>query len=126
MAFQSKAEALIRQTQQYEFADGLRDLQTAIILVTLGLSSWLTLDLVYLPIMAELMKIFGKYAIGLSLLLPIMPVLVAWGTLGKMNYLRRHWLWRESGMVKPLSKLVPLWATVLGVAIYLISVMLAL
>jgi hypothetical protein len=126
MTFQSKAEDLIRQTQQYEFRDGLRDLQIAIILATLGLTSWLTLDLVYLPFVAELMKTFGKQAIWVSLLLLIIPVLVAWGTIGVMNYLRRHWFWRNSGMVKPLSRLVPLWATVLGVAIYLVSVMLTL
>ncbi len=126
MTFPSKAEDLIRQTQQYEFADGLRDLQMAIILASLGITSWLTLDLVYLPLVAELMKIFGRQAIWLSLLPLIIPVLVARGAIGVMNYLRRRWFWRESGMVKPLSQLVPRWATVLGVAIYLVSVMFAL
>jgi hypothetical protein len=126
MTFQSKAEDLIRQTQRYEFSDGLRDLQLAIILATLGITSWLILDLVYVPFVAELMKTFGKQAIWFSLLLLIIPLLVAWVTIGVMNYLRRRWFWRDSGMVKPLSRLVPLWATVLGVAIYLVSVMLTL
>lgn len=126
MTFPSKAEDLIRQTQQYEFADGLRDLQMALILATLGIASWLTLDLVYLPLIAELMKIFGRQAIWLSMLPLTIPVLVAWGAIGVMNYLRRRWFWRESGTVKPLSQLVPRWATVLGVAIYLVSVVFAL
>jgi hypothetical protein len=126
MTFPSKAEDLIRQTQQYEFADGLRDLQMAIILATLGITSWLTLDLVYLPLVGELMKLFGRQAVWLSLLPPIIPVLVAWGAIGVINYLRRRWFWRESGMVKSLSQLVPRWAIMLGVAIYLVSVMFAL
>ncbi len=126
MTFQSKAEDLIRQTQQYEFTDGLRDLQMAIILATYGIILWLILDLVYLPFVVELMKAFGKWAIWLSLLLLVIPILVAWGTTGAMNYFRRRWLWRNSGMVKPLSQLIPLWAIVLGVVIYLVSVMLAL
>jgi hypothetical protein len=122
----ANVEHLIRQTKQYEFADGLRDLQLAIILTTLGITSWLILDLVYLPFLAVLMQAFGKQAIWLSLLLLIIPILVAWGTNGAMNYCRRRWLWRNSGMVKPLAQLVPLWATVLGVVIYLASVVLAL
>lgn len=127
MISQPNVDKLIRQTQQYEFADGLRDLQMAIILGTLGIVSWLTFDLVYAPFLVKLIKALGPWIGWLSILLVIvLPVIVTWGVLGLMNYVRRRWLWRESGMVKSLSWLVPRWVTVLATTIYLVSVVLSL
>lgn len=121
MISQPDVDKLIRQTKQYEFADGLRDLQMALIMVTLGTTSWLVFDLVYVPFIAKLMKTFGSSTVWLSLLLVILPALVGLGTVGLMNYVRQRWLWHESGVVKPLSRLIPRRVTILAVVVYLVS-----
>jgi hypothetical protein len=42
------------------------------------------------------------------------PAVAAWGTLSIMTYLRRRWLWRESGIVKASRMLVPRPVTILS------------
>lgn len=115
-------DSLMRKTRQYEFADGLRDLQFAVFFVSLGITSWLILDLVYLPYFIDLMKVLGRPAMWLSLLLVFLPTLLGFGMLGIMNYVRRRWLWRKTGMVKPSTLMIPRWSIVLAAAIFVLSI----
>jgi len=94
-------DKLIRQTRQYEFADGLRDLQLAVSLSLGGVICWLVLEPVWITFLFNLVKVYGRWVAWASLLLVFLPGLATWGMLGMMNYVRRRWLWRESGMVKP-------------------------
>jgi len=126
MASQSTPNDLIRRTLGYEFSDGLRDLQMALLMIVSGLLSWFILDLVYVDFIANLMEALGIQAVWFSLLLLAIPIVVVWGALGLIHYVRRRWLWRETGMVKPLSRLIPWRVTALATAIYLVSVGLAL
>lgn len=128
MVSQPNAEELIRQTQRYEFSDGLRDLQMTIILATLGVVSWLTFDLVYARTLVKLMYTLGAWVGWLSILVIVIvvPVLITSGVRELINHARQRWLWRESGMVESLSWLVPRWVTVLAVSIYLIAVVFSL
>jgi len=115
---------LIRQTRQYEFADGLRDLQLAVSLGLGGVICWLVLEPVWITFLLNLVKVFGRWVTWVSLLLVFLPALATWGMLGIMNYARRHWLWRESGMVKPSRLMIARRVQVLSAAIFIGGVVL--
>ena len=100
MAAQPNVDKLVRQTFQYEFSDGLRDLQLAVLLGIGGVTVWLALDPLWITFIATLMQVLGRWAAWLSMLLVLVAPLAALGSLGLMNILRRRWLWRESGMIK--------------------------
>lgn len=114
---------LIQQTRQYEFEDGLRDLQVAVWFASLGVTSWLILDLVYLPYIANLMQVFGKSALWFSLLL-FFPTVLGLSLLRIIDYIRRSWLWHNSGMVKPLSLIVPRWVVIIATLLCVLSIVL--
>lgn len=109
---------LIRQTQQYEFADGLWDLQLAVPLSLGGAICWLVLEPGWITFLFNLVNALGRWVAWASLLLVFFPGLATWGMLGLMNYVRRRWLWRESGMVKPSRWMTPRRVTVLSAAIF--------
>ena len=107
MVAQPDVDQLIRQTRRYEFADGLRDLQLAVILGLGGITVWLAFEPFWLAFIAKLVQVWGRWAVWLNMLPVLLAPLAAWGILALMNFLRRRWLWRESGMVKPSRWMVP-------------------
>lgn len=127
MISRPNAEELIRQTKRYEFSDGLRDLQLAMVLSILGVILWLTFDLIYARTLVRLMYTLGAWVGWLSILMIIvLPVLVSLFVRKLTTCVRRRWLWRESGMVESLPWLVPRWVTVLAVSLYLTCVVFSL
>jgi len=131
MTTQPDIDALIRKTRQYEFVDGLRDLQMAAIMALLGAFAWFSLTLAgmhwYVQLILYLKDTFGSWARwinGLVYLLILFAVLG--GSLWIMRVVRRKWLWRESGWVKPVRWQVPRRITVLSAVIMLGGVVLGL
>jgi hypothetical protein len=116
---QPDVEKLIQQTRQYEFADGLRDLQLAVLLTLGGVAVWLSLNPVWMMVVVNLVNRLGRWAAWLNMLPLVLVCLAGWGMLRLMDTLRRRWLWRESGMVKPSRWMVPRLVTVLSALILL-------
>lgn len=107
MVSQPDVNKLIQQTRQYEFADGLRDLQLAILLGTSSATVWLILEPVWITFVAHMVQVYGRWATWINLLPVFAATLAVVGMLPLMNFLRRRWLWRESGMVKPRWVVTP-------------------
>lgn len=131
MTKQTNIEDLIRKTKRYEFVDGLRDLQLAVLMAFIGVFAWLSLSLIgmrwYAQLILNLVEMFGRWGALISGLLYILILLVLLvGTLWTMRFLRRRWLWRESGWVKPLPWQVPRKITILSAVIFLGGLGLAL
>lgn len=117
-------EDLIRKTRQYEFVDGLRDLQMAATMAFLVVFAWFVLTRSgvrwYLRLILFLKETFGSWASwidGLLFLLIIISVLG--GSLWLMRAVRRKCLWQESGWVEPRRWQVPRRVSVLSVVIVL-------
>jgi hypothetical protein len=128
---QTDIEDLIRKTRQYEFVDGLRDLQLAVMLAFFGFFAWFSLTLIgmrwYVQWIFKLTETFGRWAAVISGLLFILILLALLaGTLWAMRFLRHRWLWRESGWVKPLPWQVPRKVNILSAAILLGGMALAI
>jgi hypothetical protein len=128
---QTDIEGLIRKTRQYEFVDGLRDLQLAAIMAFFVVFAWLVFTQTgvrwYLRLILFFKDTFGNWAPwidGLLILLIIISVLG--GSLWLMRTMRRKWLWRESGWVKPLPWQVPRKVSILSVVIVLTGIGLAI
>jgi len=112
-------DKLIRQTRQYEFSDGLRDLQMAVLLGIGGMTVWLSLEPMWMTFVGNMVKVFGRWAAWVNMLPVFLAPLAVLGTLGLMNTLRRRWLWRESGMVKSSRWIVPRRVNVLSAVVLL-------
>jgi len=128
---QTDIEGLIRKTRQYEYVDGLRDLQMAAIMAFFVVFAWFFFTLTgvrwYLRLILFLKGTFGSWAPwidGLLFLLIIFSVLG--GSLWLMRAMRRKWLWQKSGWVKPLRWQVPRRVSVLSVVIVLGGIGLAI
>ncbi len=103
MNTQPDVDELVRRTRRYEFADGLVELQMGVILVILGILSQLAFSPMYIMrLQLSLARALGAWAKWLTLLVVLLPVFVALGTRHIIAYVRRRWLWRDSGFVKPL------------------------
>ena len=48
MSVQPDIEKLIRQTKQYEFADGLRDIQLGLFMGSMGALTWLVISPIWI------------------------------------------------------------------------------
>jgi hypothetical protein len=119
MQAQPDVDKLIRQTRQYEFSDGLRDLQLAVFFALSSVSVWLSFEPQWLNFLGRLMKTFGRWAALLNMLPMVLALAAVWGMLGLMKYLRQRWLWRESGMVKSSRWMVPRRVNVLSAVVLL-------
>ena len=126
MTSPSDVERTIRDTRRYEFADGLRDIQLAIMLAIMGVVTWIVLQPLWITTLVKWVQKYGRGAAWLGLLLAFLAPLAAWGMLALMNVVRKRWLWRESGMVKPARWVVPRRVTVLSVVILLAGLAFAL
>ena len=119
MAAQPNIDQLIQQTRQYEFSDGLRDLQLAVLLGLSSVAAWLSFEPGWLAFVGRVVNTFGRWAVWINMLPMVVAVAAVWGMLALMNYLRRRWLWRESGMVKSSRWVVPRRVNVLSAVILL-------
>jgi hypothetical protein len=115
------AEKIILKTKQYEFSDGLRDIQIGLTLILIGLFwGWLSYQPAWLRFIIGLGEDYGRWAtITASSLLMLFPILAAFGLNKIMEILRRRWLWRESGIVKSSSILVPARVNIISIIIFL-------
>ncbi|MBZ0277153.1 MAG: hypothetical protein K8I60_13465, partial [Anaerolineae bacterium] len=121
MSTQPDVKRIIQQTEQYEFADGLRELQLAVMMVASGVMAWFVFDLMgwWMPILVEWMHSVGKW-MGWSIqMVVLLPALAALVMLLVIRFARRRWLWRETGVVKPNRRIVPLRVTLISLAITL-------
>ena len=128
---QTDIEGLIRKTRQYEFIDGLRDLQKAAIMAFFVVFAWFVFTQTglswYFRLILLIKETFGSWAPwidGLLFLLIIFSILG--GSLWLMRAVRRKWLWRDSGWVKPLPWQVSRKVTILSVTIFLSGLGLAI
>ncbi len=117
MTAQPDVDKLIRQTRQYEFADGLRDLQLALLLGLSGVAAWLSLEPAWLNFVVTMAQRFGRWAAWIGMLPLVVALGAVWGMLWLMGFVRRRWLWRESGMVKSSRIVVPRGVNVLSAVI---------
>ncbi len=124
MEQQVDTNKIILKTKQYEFADGLRDIQLGLTMIIMGVF-WI--GIIYSPWFLRILISLGEdndnwTGKALAWLILILPVLAIWGMEPVMRYIRRRWLWRESGMVKPHKMFVPIWVNVIS-SVILISVL---
>jgi hypothetical protein len=123
------------RTIRYEFADGVRDFQQALWILVMGVYAWLVWDTssLWVSSFVEFIRL-QEPLFGLLIVFTIaigIPVLITQGILQLMNeYLRRRWLWRKTGIVKPKAWLVPrrvlFIAMVINLAVILIGIYIAL
>ena len=107
MASQPDINQLIQKTRRYEFSDGLRDIQFAILLGFGGVGAWLAFEPFWLTIIMKAANTYGRWAAWIGMLPTILVILAVWGMLWLMKYIRQRWLWRESGIVKASQWIVP-------------------
>jgi hypothetical protein len=119
MMSQSNVEQLIQKTRRYEYADGLRDLQLAALFGFGGLAAWIGFEPFWLRFIGYMVKTFGRWAAWVGMLPVVLMPLAVWGMVRVMDILRRRWLWRESGMVKPSRWIVPRRINVISTVILL-------
>jgi hypothetical protein len=112
---------IILKTKQYEFADGLRDIQIGITLILMAVVwFWLMYEPVWLRFMIQVGQDYGKWAsMAAFLLVYCIPVVGAYGLQRLMESVRKRWLWRESGMVKASRIIVPTHINVIAVVIFI-------
>jgi hypothetical protein len=108
-------ERLILETRQYEFADGLREIQYGILLAAIGFITWLGINPTWLGWVMRLMKNVGDWAIWAAFIFVwLIPIAAAFVTLRLIQIARRRWLWRNTGMVKASSRVISRWTQVLA------------
>lgn len=102
---------LQRQTRRFEFADGVRDFHTALWILILSIFSWLVWDLpaAWLPPVMELIRAQGRLFVGILFFVVAfaVPYVITEYSLRLLNeVVRRRWLWRKVGAVKPQKWIV--------------------
>jgi hypothetical protein len=126
-------QKLQQRTARYEMADGLRDFQFAFWMLVIGFYTWVVWEAPagWLRFVTDLREYGEVVVIVVTFILPIViPALIAYGGQKLADeYLRRRWLWRESGFIKPRNQtLMPrtillasagIWAVVFGGGILL-------
>jgi hypothetical protein len=117
MTAQPDVDKLIQQTRQYEFSDGLRDVQLALLLGLSSVAVWLSLEPGWLAFVGAVVKTFGRWAVWINMLPMVVALGAVLGMLWVMDFVRRRWLWRESGMVKSSRWVVPRGVNVLSAVI---------
>jgi hypothetical protein len=122
MTLTPDVDRLIRETRRYEFNDGLRDLQLALLFGLGGVTVWLVLEPAWMGFVGRMAATYGRWAAWIGMVPTVISVLVVLGALRVMNVVRRRWLWRESGMVSPARWAVPRRINVLSAAILLAGV----
>lgn len=102
---------LQQRTERYEFADGIRELQFAFCVLVTGFYGWVVWDMpsVWQPFSEWVRTQNVVVMIGLTFVLPIgVPLVISqFGLRWANEYLRRRWLWRTTGFIKPKPWIVP-------------------
>lgn len=120
MEQQVDTNKLILKTKQYEFSDGLREIQSAIVFILMGIQWDLTFHPKWWSFLFMLRDNYGKWALQTAaILMLVTPVVVGWGLLPIIKRIRRRWLWQESGMVSSFLILVPKRYTVFSAIVFL-------
>ena len=116
-------QGLVQQTQRYEFSDGLRDLQLALLLSSMGVVNWLIFDYMneWVSLMIDLAARFGVVGRWSVMFVVMIPAVLALFALLVIRIVRRRWLWRASGYVKARRWLVPRRVTVISFIIILVT-----
>src|SRR4030067_406735 len=107
MTVQPDIQDLMRRTRHYEFADGLRDLQLALMFGLSGAGIWLAFSPIWMAFLGALMLRYGRWAAWAGLLWVFLPALAVFGLLGGMRVLRSRWLWARTGIVRPVRWAAP-------------------
>lgn len=95
---------LQRQTRRFEFADGVRDFQTALLVLLMCIFGWVVWDLpaAWLPAVRDFMRWQGQLFAGIVFfaLTFAIVIIVTEGSLRLLNaVVRRLWLARKVGLV---------------------------
>lgn len=99
---------LIQKTKQYEFSDGLRDIQIGVLFVFFGGINWVFFHPRWWAFLFKLQESYGEWAFKTSLYaMWVLFILIPIGTYFLIKYIRHRWLWRESGMVTSYLSIVP-------------------
>lgn len=122
MTAETDVQALIRRTRQYEFSDGLRDLQLAMMVGLGGVMVWFVFSPMWAGLLGQLLMRYGRWAAWAGLLWVLIPALVAWGMVLVMRLLRRRWLWAQTGNVTPSRMIVPRRVNLIAAAILLVGI----
>ncbi len=122
MTTNTHIDHLIQKTRRYEFADGLRDVQFALLIGLASLGAWLALQPYWMTIIIKASIQYGKWATLLGMAPIVITILVVWGMLWVMKIVRQRWLWRESGTVKPSRWVVPRKVNLISTLIFLVAI----
>lgn len=114
-------DKLIKQTRRYEFLDGLRDIQLAVIFGISGLAIWLAFEPFWITWIIKSMNAYGRWAGWITMLPIILLVAIFIALLPIMKFIRQHWLWRDTGIVEGSPFLVPNRINLISTFIFLIS-----
>jgi len=116
-------ENLIRSTKQYEFKDGLREIQIGMYLFATTGILWLGFQPFWLRLILRIKEAGGAdtywLAILLTLVLPIVTIAVIQLLI---RYIRSRFLWVETGEVKPSRRMIPFVDSLAAVLIMLAAV----
>lgn len=122
MTTNTQIDQLIQKTRRYEFADGLRDVQFALLIGLSSVGAWLALQPFWMTIIMKASVKYGRWAAVLGMAPIVVTILVVWGMLGVMKIIRQRWLWRESGTVKPSRWVVPRGVNLISTVIFLVAI----
>lgn len=117
---------LIKQTRRYEYLDGLRDIQLALIFGISGFAIWLAFEPFWIKWIVKTIIAYGHLAGWITMLPIILLVIIVIAMLPIMKFLRQHWLWRETGMVQTSRASIPAHVNVVSIIIFLICLMISL
>ncbi len=113
---------LQQNTARYEFADGIRDFHFAFWILVTGCYSWVVWDFPssITPIVEFARARGSLFVFLITFILPIaVPLIISQLGMNVVNtYIRRRWLWRNTGFVKAKTSLFPrrILYTALGIA----------
>jgi hypothetical protein len=122
MTADTDVQGLIRKTEQYEFVDGLRDLQLSIILGMGGVMIWFVFSPWYVRLLQTLIARYGRWAAWSGMIVVVLPALAAWAMLALMRFLRRRWLWVSSGTANPHRIVVPRRVNLMAAALLVVGI----
>jgi hypothetical protein len=126
MDTQTSVDQLIQKTRRYEFSDGLRDFQLAILLGFGGVTSWISFEPFWITFIGNLSLRYGRWAAWIGMLPMLLLILAVWGMLWLMKKIRQRWLWRNSGMVNASKWMVSRRVNILSAVIIIASISISL
>jgi hypothetical protein len=119
-------KTLQRNTLRYEFSDGMRDFQSALWLMIVGVGIWITCDVqsLWLAPMQQLRASVGDVLATIIIFGVEFALALAFtkGSLSLINgYIRRRWLWRETGMIVAKAWSISRFSVFVGFVIIMVT-----